>query len=237
MDARTWPLKAEHAVDLETEAIVAAQVTHADRGDAQTGPDTIIMAQAHLLKSGRDAEIQEVVEDKGYHDNALLAWHAQWGVRTYIPERKQKTRTWADKPEAYEAAFRANRRRVQSDKGRRLNRWRSERCERTFAHVCETGGGRRMWLRGVINASKSHLMRCCAYNLGLLLRKCCGLAKPRSGAAAWALLLAAGALMMAMVIGTPTETADLLAITITAIALIHWSLFPRTQNVQLTSPA
>jgi transposase len=112
-DGRThMAYKAEHAVDLETEAIVAAHVTHADRGDAQTGPDTIIMAQAHLLKSGSNAQIQEVVEDKGYHDNALLAWHAHWGLRTYIPERKQKTRTWTDKPHEYEAAFHANRRRV-----------------------------------------------------------------------------------------------------------------------------
>ena len=124
--------------------------------------------------------IEEAVMDKGYHDNRLLAHCVELHVRTYIPERKQKHRRWTDKPTEYEAAFRANRRRVQGEKGRRLSRWRSERCERTFAHVCETGGGRRMWLRGLGNATKAHVLRCAAYNLGLLLRKVFGLRKPRS---------------------------------------------------------
>jgi len=184
-DGRTHlAYKAEHAVDLESEAIVAAHVLPADRGDTATGEETLILAQVHLVRSGSGAEIQEVVQDRGYHDNEALARMAAWGVRTYVPERKQKSRVWTDKPAEYEAAFRANRRRVRSDKGRRLNRWRSEKCERSFAHVCETGGGRRMWLRGLENASKSHLLRCAGYNLGLVLRKCYGLSKPRSAAGA-----------------------------------------------------
>ena len=174
--------KAEHAVDLESTAIVAAHVTTADRGDTATGEETLILAQVHLVRSGSAAEIKEVVQDKGYHDHAALARIAAWGVRSYVPERKQKNRVWTDKPAEFEAAFRANRRRVRSDKGRRLNRWRSEKCERSFAHVCETGGGRRRWLRGLDNANKSHLLRCASYNLGLVLRKCYGLSKPRSAA-------------------------------------------------------
>lgn len=174
----------EHAVDLERTAIVAAHVTTAERGDTATGEETLILAQVHLVRSGSQAEIQEVVQDKGYHDNEALARIAAWGVRTYVPERKQKSRVWTDQPAEFEAAFRANRRRVRSDKGRRLNRWRSEKCERSFAHVCETGGGRRMWLRGLDNATKSHLLRCASYNLGLVLRKCYGLSKPRSAAVA-----------------------------------------------------
>jgi transposase len=180
-DGRTHlAYKAEHAVDLESTAIVAAHVTTAERGDTATGEETLILAQVHLVRSGSPAEIKEVVQDKGYHDNQALARIAAWGVRTYVPERKQKSRVWTDKPAEFEAAFRANRRRVRSDKGRRLNRWRSEKCERSFAHVCETGGGRRMWLRGLDNATKSHLLRCAGYNLGLVLRKCYGLSKPRS---------------------------------------------------------
>lgn len=172
--------KAEHAVDLHTEAIVAATVATADRGDSHTGPDTLVLAQVALLQSGSDAAITEVVADKGYHDNRLLAHCVELQVRTYIPERKQKHRRWTDKPAEYKAAFRANRRRVRGAKGRRLNRWRSERCERTFAHVCETGGGRRTWLRGLGNVTKAHVLRCAAFNLGLLLRKVFGLGKPRS---------------------------------------------------------
>lgn len=181
--------KAEHAVDLHTEAIVAATVATADRGDSHTGPDTLVLAQVALLQSGNDAAITEVVADKGYHDNRLLAHCVELHVRTYIPERKQKHRRWTDKPTEYEAAFRANRRRVQSEKGRRLCRWRSERCERTFAHVCETGGGRRTWLRGLGNVTKAHVLRCAAYNLGLLLRKVFGLGKPRSNGGLAGLIL------------------------------------------------
>jgi transposase len=181
--------KAEHAVDLETEAIVAATVTRADRGDSQSGPETLIIAQANLLRCEKQTAVQEMVADKGYHDNQLLAQCAEWQVRTYIPERKQKTRVWTDKPPELEAAFRANRRRVRGERGKRLNRWRSERCERTFAHVCETGGGRRSWLRGLVNVTKAHVLRCAAFNLGLLLRKVFGLAKPRSGTVLFALIL------------------------------------------------
>jgi transposase len=184
-DGRTHlAYKAEHAVDLESEAIVAATVTHADVGDAQSIGPSVAAAQANLTAAGSEVEVSEAVADKGYHDNAWLAACAEQGVRSYIPERKQKSRRWTDKPVAYEAAFRANRRRVRGDRGRRLNRWRSERCERSFAHVCETGGGRRSWLRGLENVTKTHVLRCAAYNLGLLLRKGWGMSKPRN----WAVL-------------------------------------------------
>ena len=81
--------------------------------------------------------------DKGYHSNAWLEQLTQWGIRTYIPEKKQKKRKWADKPKSYVHAFRGNRQRVRSENGKRLSRKRSELVERTFAHVCETGAGRR----------------------------------------------------------------------------------------------
>lgn len=181
-DGRTHlAYKAEHAVDLQTQAIVAAHVTHADRSDPESGAESLILAQANVLACDDQRAIAEVVADKGYHDNRLLAQCADWQVRTYIPERKQKNRRWTDKPAEYEVAFRANRRRVRGPKGRRLNRWRSERCERTFAHVCETGGGRRTWLRGLGNVLKAHVLKCAAYNLGLLLRQVWGWRKPRNG--------------------------------------------------------
>ena len=110
-----------------------------------------------------------------------MAWCEGLEIRTYIPERKQKNRRWTDKPAAHEEAFRANRRRACGKRGRQLNRWRSKRCERTFAQVCETGEGRRTWLRGLENVNKAHTLRCAAFNLGLLMRKVWGLRKPRNG--------------------------------------------------------
>lgn len=189
-DGRTHlAYKAEHAVDLVSEAIVATTVTFADKSDAQSAPVTLSLAEANLVLAGSEQAIAEAVLDKGYHDNGLLAELTARGVRTYIPERRQKSRVWTDKPAEYETAFRANRRRVRGNKGRRLNRWRSERCERTFAHVCETGGGRRAWVRGQTNVSKLHTLKCAAYNLGLLLRKVWGCCKPRNAKAAAAVFL------------------------------------------------
>jgi transposase len=193
-DGRTHlAYKAEHAVDLKTEAIVAVQVTYGDRSDSQTGLQTLRRAKAHLIGCGRAEALTQVVMDKGYHDNRLLVELGEFGVRTYVPERKQKSRCWTDKPVGYERAFRRNRLRVRGAHGRELARLRSERCERSFAHVCETGGGRRTWVRGVEEVSKLHQIKCAGFNLGLLLRKVWGYVKPRSRGAWRGLFWALGA--------------------------------------------
>src|SRR5260221_3192632 len=171
-DGRTHlAYKAEHAVDVASEAIVAAIVTFADKSDPQSAPVTLSLAEANLVLAGCETKIEEVVMDKGYHDNRLLADITATGVRTYVPERPHKSRIWTNKPEAYEEAFRANRRRVRAHKGRQLNRWRSERCERTFAHVCETGGGGGRWRRGQTNRMKMPTFQSCAFQFGCMLRK------------------------------------------------------------------
>jgi transposase len=237
-DGRTHlAYKAEHAVDLVSEAIVATTVTFADKSDPQSGPVTLSLAAANLVLAGSETEIAETVMDKGYHNNGLLAELARGGVQTYIPERKQESRRWTDKPVEYEQAFRANRRRVRGNKGRQLNRWRSERCERTFAHVCETGGGRRAWVRGQMNVSKVHTLKCAAYNLGLLLRKIWGYCKPRNAKkAAVSLLLAIFVLLavMAMTIGRRLEPGigwwiggyALILVTVITIRHIHLTRHP-----------
>ena len=222
-DGRTHlAYKAEHAVDLETEAIVVAHLTHADRGDTATGPETVILAQAVLVQSGSQAEVKEVVEDKGYHQNEHLAWCAVWNLRSYIAEPKQNHgRIWTDKPAEQEKAYRANRRRMRGERAKKLSRWRSEKCERSFAHVCETGGGRRMWLRGVVDAGKAHQMRCAAYNLGLVLRKCFGLSKPRSGrAVAGGIFAMAAVLLLAVLTCVMAVPMALTTLAITTMAII-----------------
>jgi len=208
-DGRTHlAYKAEHVVDLVSEAIVATTVTFADKSDPQSASVTLSLAEANLVLAGSETEIAETVMDKGYHDNGLLAQLAEQGVRTYIPERRQKSRRWTDKPVEHEHAFRANRRRVRGNKGRQLNRWRSERCERTFAHVCETGGGRRAWVRGQTNVSKVHTLKCAAYNLGLLLRKVWGYCKPRNSEAAAAALFFAVLALLSVVAAITDRTME-----------------------------
>ena len=89
-DGRTHlAYKAEHAVDVASEAIVATTVTFADKSDPQSAPATLSLAEANLVLAGSKTEIAEVVMDKGYHDNGWLAELAERNVRTYIPERRQ----------------------------------------------------------------------------------------------------------------------------------------------------
>lgn len=96
-------------------------------------------AQTNLIRAGGGAEIQEAVADKGYHANQALVDCEQVGVRTYVPERETDKRRWTDKPSEMEAAFRGNRRRMRSDKGKRLGRKRSELVERDAPDFAANG--------------------------------------------------------------------------------------------------
>src|SRR5579872_423064 len=80
--------KAEHAVDLKTEMIVAAEIYFADEGDTQTVEDTVQMAQANLVESGSDVQVQNVAADKGYHSaDTLETFAEETHFRTYFAER------------------------------------------------------------------------------------------------------------------------------------------------------
>jgi transposase len=173
--------KAEHVVDLDTDLVLSATITPANHGDASTLCDSLAQAQINMRAAGSVAEIEEAVADKGYHKASTLEQARAFGWRTYIPEKKKRGRSrWTDKPAEQKAAVYANRRRVRGGRSKRLQRLRSERTERSFAHVCETGGGRRTWLRGLKKVSKRYLIQVAARNLGLILRKLFGVGTPRS---------------------------------------------------------
>jgi transposase len=173
--------KTEHAVDLETDMILAAAVYPADESDTATLPKTLAVAQTNLVLSGSGAEIREVAGDKGYHSNDTVTWCDSVGVRTYIPERTSPNgRRWTDKSEEEKAAVYKNRRRVRGKRGKALSRLRSEYTERSFAHVCETGGARRSRLRGLTNVFKRYLMYVAARNLGVMMRALFNMGTPRS---------------------------------------------------------
>jgi transposase len=180
-DGRTHlAYKAEHALDLETEFVLSATVHAADQADSATLVDSVLQAQINLVRAGSEQEVEEAVADKGYHKAETLAACETLDVRTYIPEPKRKKRRWKGKPESWRQATRSNRRRVQGVRSKRLQRLRSEYVERSFAHVCETGGGRRTWLRGLEKVSKRYLVQVAAHNLGILMRKLFGMGKPRA---------------------------------------------------------
>lgn len=177
--------KVEHAVDLETGIVVAAAAHAGTAGDGETLKESVLTAQANVEAVRADAAVEEVVADKGYHKAESLAELAEYGVRTYIPERRERQhRRWTKRPASHKAAFYANRRRVRGARSAALQRLRSERVERGFAHLCETGGGRRMWLRGLLNVHRWHLIRVAGLNLGTILRARIGRGTPRGLAAA-----------------------------------------------------
>jgi transposase len=182
-DGRTHlAYKAEHVVDLDTELILAAEVYHADAADVDTLGPTISQAQDNLLAAESDAEIREAVADKGYSANETVAeLEFTEGLRTYIvePQHSQR-RNWKNKPDEERRAVTNNRRRVRGQRGRALQRERSEKVERSFAHVCETGGSRRTWLHGIEKVRKRYLMSAMARNLGLVMRALFGFGTARS---------------------------------------------------------
>jgi len=193
-DGRTHlAYKAEHAVDLDTGAVVAVTLQGADKGDTTTLDETLCEAGMAVAEQvGREAElrpndkpnvnvdgIEEAITDKGYHSGAVVKRMKAYGVRSYIPEKKQKgRRNWAGKTAEQQAVY-ANRRRVRGEYGKGLLRRRGEFVERSFAHCYETGAMRRCHLRGHENILKRQLVHVGAFNLSLILRQLLGAGTPR----------------------------------------------------------
>jgi transposase len=180
-DGRTYLAhKAEHAVDLETGAVVAVTVQGVDQGDTTTSVETLIEAAEQIEAVVPDSEgPKEVVADKGYHSNQALVALQAIGMRSYISELDRGRRSWKHNPEARDAVYR-NRRRVSGARGKRLLRRRGQLLERPFAHLYETGAMRRVYLRGHQNILKRLLLHAAALNLGLLMRTLFGVGTPRS---------------------------------------------------------
>jgi len=185
--------KAEHAVDLDTGAVVAVTVQEAHRGDTTTVKETLAEAGAtvaELIEREAEAQplekpqvslggIEEVVADKGYHSGPVLKQMQAAGVRSYIPEKKQAgKRHWVGKEDQQRLVY-ENRQRLQRPKGKQLLRKRGELIERTFAHCYDTGGMRRTHLRKHNNILKRLLIHVAGANLGLLLRNRYGIGTPR----------------------------------------------------------
>jgi transposase len=175
--------KAEHAVDMETGAIVGVTVQGADQGDTTTIAETVTAAAEELeavaaATNGETAVLDEVVADKGYHSNQVLVDLAALDLRTYIAEPDRGRRRWKKKAAARDAVY-ANRRRIRGQRGVALQRRRSERLERPNAHLYETGGMRRTHLRGHANILKRLFVHIGGFNLGLFMRTRFGVGTPR----------------------------------------------------------
>jgi transposase len=174
--------KAEHAVDLETGAIVAVTLHGADHGDTTTLGETATAAADQIEDAQVDVDepqaLEEIIGDKGYHSNQSMVDLKAVGIRSYIAEPDRGRRDWSKAPDAQAPVYR-NRRRMRGPRGRRLMRQRGERIERSFAHLYDTGGMRRTHLRGHQNILKRLLIHAGGFNLGLLIRSILGVGTPR----------------------------------------------------------
>ena len=183
--------KAEHAVDMGENghgAILAVNVCDAAAGDTATLTDTVVASTENLRSVADDERVSdkisgdfasEAVLDKGYHSKQTLLDLEEMEVRSYASEPARGRQEWDGQADAKAAVY-ANRRRVKGERGRRLLRSRGEKLERTFAHCYETGGMRRLYLRGRENVAKRVLIHAAAFNVGLMMRVRYGLRKPRS---------------------------------------------------------
>ncbi len=183
--------KAEHAVDMETGAIVAVTLHGADEGDTETIQETVaeageritsVVVEADNSEMARRVSAEgprEVITDKGYHSRAVVNDLAEWGVRTYCSEPNRGRQRWQDRRREQRAVY-ANRRRIRGERGRRLLRQRGEKLERWNQHLYDRGGMRRVHLRGRENILKRLVVHSGAANLGLLMRKLFGKGTPRS---------------------------------------------------------
>lgn len=179
--------KVEHAVDMETGAVVAVTIHGGASGDTKSLPETAEEARNVLADVAEDPEAAEqlseevfgeLVADKGYHSNDVLVGEQELGTRTYVSEPDRGRRNWTGKANAKKAVY-ANRRRIRGRRGQALLRQRGEKLERSFAHCYETGGMRRLHLRGRENILKRLLIHVAGFNLGLLMRKLYSVGKPR----------------------------------------------------------
>ena len=178
--------KAEHAVDLDSGAVLAVTVQPADRGDTQSVYATLSEASDQLAKVSESerpsdkvcAGPVEAVLDKGYHSNEVLVALDELGITSYVSEPDRGRRRWRGKAAEQRAAY-GNRRRLRGRRGKQLLRKRGELIERSFAHLLETGGLRRVHLRGHENIEKRYLVHTAAFNLGLVMRALVGRGTPR----------------------------------------------------------
>lgn len=188
--------KPEHAVDLDTGAVITAELQSADRGDTTTLPDTLEAAEAKLaavLEAPPSPEDPaELVADKGYHSRAGLKELEDSAWKTRIAEKKQaELSRWRGDDAARRAVYN-NRARLRSGVARAAFKLRAEVVERGFAHVLDHGGMRRTWLRGRENVHKRYLIHVAGHNLGVLMRLLIGAGTPREavarGLSAWMLV-------------------------------------------------
>ncbi len=96
--------KSEHAVDMDSGAVLAVTLHGGAAGDTHTLAKTMLAACEHALELGHEMP-EEWVADKGYHSNRTMELMDELGVRGYISEPDRGKRRWKGKEEARQGSF------------------------------------------------------------------------------------------------------------------------------------
>jgi transposase len=178
--------KPEAVVDLDTGAIVQAQVLPGDAADHQHLAGRVLEAQENLNRAEAKPldtlTVQSVTSDKGYYAVSELQILQGEGIRTVVSDPISNRRLYKLELEE-QRAVRAARRSVKSESGKALLRRRGMQIERSFAHILDCGGMRRTTLRGWENLNKRYKLAAAFYNLSQLMRKLVGFGTPKQLAA------------------------------------------------------
>ena len=178
--------KPEHTVDLDTGAILNAEVRPGNEADQKDLSLHVLQAQANLnaamVAPADQLTIESATADKGYFAVTEMKALQAEGIRTVIsdpvPNRKMEKLSAADA-----AAVRSARRSSRSESGKELLRRRGMHLERSFAHLLDAGGARRTTLRGLENLNKRFKISAAIYNLSQLMRKLFGVGTAKQWAA------------------------------------------------------
>ena len=194
-DAKIGPTKAgaidmiykpEHTVDLDTGAVLHAEVRLGHEADQKDLAVHVLQAQANINQAqGQPADsltIRSATADKGYHAAGEMGRLQQEGSRTVISD-PVKNRNLDKLTQDEVKVVRAAKRSAGSKSGKQLLKQRGMHLERSFAHILDAGGARRTTLRGEENLNKRHKVSAAIYNLSQLMRKIWGVGTPKQWAA------------------------------------------------------
>lgn len=204
----------EHTVDLDTGAIVQAQVLPGDHRDSEELSarviEAVVSVQAAQGVTDPAAVPQTLTADKGYFSLAEIGRLQELTLKTVISDPRRDQRRLDKLEPAQRQTLARAQRSARSKYGRALLRKRGQHIERSFAHVLDAGGMRRATLRGLENLNKRHQIAAACYNLSQLLRRLYGVGTPKQWAACfWLLIVASKALHLRLYLLLPTHRPNL----------------------------
>jgi transposase len=174
--------KPQTVVDLDTGAIVGAEVLPGDQADNQAVATSILEAQQNINaareQDPNEMTVQSATADKGYYAVAQLQELQHEQIKTVICDPVSNRRMDKLEP-AQQRAVKAAGRSTRSKYGKELLSKRGQHIERAFAHILDCGGMRRATLRGLHNLQKRFKLAAAFYNLSQLMRKLVGVGTPK----------------------------------------------------------